>query len=268
MPSTMPAMIDSHGKPGIAGRTMGVETEVVVTVLVPGVLTTVIVDTAVLTTVADGELVAVTAVEEVSLELVPEPDPEPDPVAVALAVDVVLEVELDVELELGVEVAVDDALEVVACCCPTTGGTAGSRWKIPVNAVGTAVAVAQVVPALGCAPTAHPSVGFVVKTEKRPSPQETGVGMFIPVHPAPFHQAVTSFAVAGHVMGAVALTAVRGMLHPTAHPSPLPAVVPKVSTCTDVHAAVAGALAAVPRAQTPPLLFVVMIVLWSPTIHP
>jgi len=258
----MPAMIDSHGKPGIAGRTMGVETEVVVTVLVCGVLTTVIVETDVLTTVALAALV-VTGIVEVSVEFVTEPDPFP----VATELDAELEVDAELEDDVELEVTVGDELEV-ATCCPTTGGTAGSRWKIPVNAVGIAVAVAQVVPALGCAPTAHPSVGFVVKTEKRPNPQETGVGMFIPVHPAPFHQAVTSVAVAGHVMGAVALTAVRGMLHPTAHPSPLPAVVPKVSTCTDVHAAIAGALAAVPRAQTPPLLFVVMIVLWSPTIHP
>jgi len=256
MPSIIPTMIDSHGNPGIAGRTIGVETEVVVTVLVCGVLTTVIVDTSVLTTVALGELV-VTGIVEVSVdvEFVAEPDPEPDPFPVAT--------ELDVELE----VTVGDEREV-ATCCPTTGGTVGSRWKIPVSAVGTAVAVAQVVPALGCAPTAHPSVGLFVKTENRPNPQETGVGMFIPVHPAPSHQAVTSFAVAGHVIGAVALTALKGMLHPTAHPSPLPAVVPKVSTCTEVHADIGGALAAAPKAQVPPLLLVVMIVLWSPTIHP
>jgi hypothetical protein len=123
------------------------------------------------------------------------------------------------------------------------------------------VAEAQVVPALGCAPTAHPSVGLVVKTENIPNPQATGVGKLRPVHPAPFHQAVTSLAVPGHVLGVVAVAGVRATLHPTAHPSPLPAVVPKVSTCTDVHAAVEGALAAVPKAQTPPLLFVVMIVL-------
>ena len=45
-------MIDSHGKPGIAGKTIGVETEIVVELLVVvGVLMTVIVDTAELTMV-------------------------------------------------------------------------------------------------------------------------------------------------------------------------------------------------------------------------
>ena len=51
-PSMRPAIIDSHGKPGIAGSTIGVEMEIVdeLTVVV-GVLATVKVDTAVLTTV-------------------------------------------------------------------------------------------------------------------------------------------------------------------------------------------------------------------------
>jgi hypothetical protein len=57
-PSTRPATIDSHGNPGIAGSTIGVETELVdeLTVVV-GVLTTVIVDTDVLTTVVVKGLV-------------------------------------------------------------------------------------------------------------------------------------------------------------------------------------------------------------------
>jgi len=52
--------MDSHGKPGIAGNTIGVETEIVVELLVVvGVLTTVKVETEVLTTVVVSELVAV-----------------------------------------------------------------------------------------------------------------------------------------------------------------------------------------------------------------
>ena len=50
-------MMDSHGKPGIAGSVIGVET---VLVLLVGVLTTVRVETAVLTDVTVRELVVVT----------------------------------------------------------------------------------------------------------------------------------------------------------------------------------------------------------------
>jgi hypothetical protein len=54
----IPAIMDSQGKPGIAGNTIGVETELVTEVLVVvGVLTTVIVDIEVLTTVVVSELV-------------------------------------------------------------------------------------------------------------------------------------------------------------------------------------------------------------------
>jgi hypothetical protein len=60
----MPAIMDSHGKPGIAGNTIGVETEIVVELLVvEGVLTTVMVDTEVLTAVVVSELV--TGMEDV-----------------------------------------------------------------------------------------------------------------------------------------------------------------------------------------------------------
>ena len=103
----MPAMMDSHGKPGIAGSTIGVVTEIVVELLVVvGVLTTVIVETDVLTTVVVSELVVVTGIVEAlnDVELVTE------------AGVVVVATELDVELEL-----------VVVTCWPTTGGTAGSR---------------------------------------------------------------------------------------------------------------------------------------------
>jgi len=97
--------MDSHGKPGIAGSTIGVETEIVVELLVVvGVLTTVIVETDVLTTVVVSELVVVTGIVEELNELVAETG------AVTVAT------ELDVELEL----------ELVTCW-PTTGGTAGSR---------------------------------------------------------------------------------------------------------------------------------------------
>jgi len=80
-PSIKPAIIDSHGKPGTAGRTIGVETDIVVELIeVVGVLTTVIVDTdvdtdvdtEVLTTVVVSELVVVEAleIELTELELV------------------------------------------------------------------------------------------------------------------------------------------------------------------------------------------------------
>jgi hypothetical protein len=58
-------MIDSHGKPGTAGITIGVETASVVELLVVvGVLTTVIVDTDVLINVVVSELVAVRDIVE------------------------------------------------------------------------------------------------------------------------------------------------------------------------------------------------------------
>ena len=109
----MPAIMDSQGKPGIAGSTIGVETETVVELLViVGVLTTVIVETEVLTTVA-GELVVTRDVEEAldDVELVIE-----DMVVVTIE----LELELEVELELELEV-------VLVACWPTTGGIVGSR---------------------------------------------------------------------------------------------------------------------------------------------
>jgi hypothetical protein len=96
-------MMDSHGKPGIAGRTIGVETEIVVELLVVvGVLTTVIVETDVLTTVVVSELVAVTGIVEAlnDVELVTE------------AGAVVVAIELEV---------------VLVTCCPTIGGLNGSR---------------------------------------------------------------------------------------------------------------------------------------------
>jgi len=73
IPIMMPAIMDSQGKPGIAGNTIGVETELVTEVLVVvGVLTTVIVDIEVLTTVVASELVVkevvdVTGVDDVEV---------------------------------------------------------------------------------------------------------------------------------------------------------------------------------------------------------
>ena len=56
-PRIRPAIIDSHGKPGIAGSTIGVVTELVdELIVVVGVLETVTVDTEVLTTAVVGEL--------------------------------------------------------------------------------------------------------------------------------------------------------------------------------------------------------------------
>jgi hypothetical protein len=194
MPRIKPAMIASHGKPGIAGNIIGVVTEIVVALLVVvGVLTTVIVETDVLTTVVVSELVAVTGVVEAL-----------DDVELVTEVGVVTVVTM-LELELEVE------LVVVVTCCPTTGGIVGSRWNIPDR---------PLVPVLGGAPTAHPSVGLVVKTEYRPNPLATGVGKFRAVQPPPFHHAVTSLP--EHV----GFVAVRATLQPTAHPSPLPEGVP------------------------------------------
>jgi hypothetical protein len=237
MPRIKPAIIASHGKPGIAGSIIGVVTETVVALLVVvGVLTTVSVETDVLTTVVVSELVVVTGVVETldDVELVTEVG--------VVAVVTTLELELEVELELV----------VVVTCCPTTGGIVGSRWNIPDR---------PLVPVLGGAPTAHPSVGLVVKTEYKPNPLATGVGKFRSVQPPPFHHAVTSLP--EHV----GFVAVRATLQPTAHPSPLPEGVPYVSTCTDVHAAAAGALAALPTTQLIPSV-VDMIVFADPTIQP
>jgi len=123
---------------------------------------------------------------------------------------------------------------------------------------------------VGCAPTAHPSVGLVVKTEYKPNPGLSsgftiGIGMTVHGVPAPFQYAVTAFP--GHV-GVVVRT--RAMLQPTAHPSPLPVVVPKVSTWTDLHTVVKGlaTLAALPTSQITPPSVVVMMVLSAPTIQP
>ncbi len=105
--------MDSHGKPGTAGSTIGVETEIVVELLVVvGVLTTVIVETEtdVLTTVGGSELVVVTGIVEAldDVELVTELVTEPGVVVVATGPDVEFE-------------------PVVVTCWPTTGGVRGSR---------------------------------------------------------------------------------------------------------------------------------------------
>jgi len=97
-----PAIIDSQGKPGTAGIISGVETELVLNVVVIGVLVTVTVDS----------VVAVDVTELVVTDSV-------------FALD-------DVEVELSVEV-VAPAVElelvefVFVACCPTTGGFVGSR---------------------------------------------------------------------------------------------------------------------------------------------
>jgi len=121
----MPAITDSHGKPGIAGSTIGVETDIVVELLVDvGVLTTVIVDTDVLTTVVVSELVVIVDVEALDeVELVIDEDDEGT---------VVVATELELEV-LCVLLCV--VLCVLVACWPTTGGLAGSRWKIPASGV-------------------------------------------------------------------------------------------------------------------------------------
>jgi hypothetical protein len=61
-PSIRPAIIDSHGKPGMAGSIIGVETELVAELtIIVGVLAIVRVDTDVLTTVLANGLVLVDA---------------------------------------------------------------------------------------------------------------------------------------------------------------------------------------------------------------
>jgi len=163
MPSIRPAMIDSHGKPGIAGNTIGVETEIVVELLVVvGVLMTVIVDTAELTmvvvsapvvdagiveadvAVSTEEADVVDASDEAEAVVVVAADEADDVVATEEA-DAVVAVELELEAELALEV-------VVATCWPATGGFWGSRWNIPESGF---------VPVDGPAPTAHPSCGLV-----------------------------------------------------------------------------------------------------------
>jgi hypothetical protein len=72
MPIIMPAMIDSHGKPGIAGKVIGVETaiELEVDVAVAGVLMAAVV--AELTPPVWDELVVlVTGIEDVELVTLP-----------------------------------------------------------------------------------------------------------------------------------------------------------------------------------------------------
>jgi hypothetical protein len=161
MPNIKPAKIDSHGNPGIAGKVSGVEIVAILDVLVVGVLTTVNVETEVLITVLIDELVDVTDSVDEDIEV--------------LSCDTV-EV---VWVEFSVVVA-------CCCCCPTVGGTTGSRWKMPVRVC---------TPVLGWAPTAQPSVGFVVNTEykPKPGPTESGIGML--VHVPPFHHAVNAFPV-------------------------------------------------------------------------
>jgi hypothetical protein len=103
-----PAIMDSHGKPGMAGNTIGVDVELVdVLVVVVGVLTTVTVDNDVLITVVVNELVVVIGI-------------------VALLVAVALELTLDTVVVTGVELVVVDVVEFVPPLV-TVGGTTGSR---------------------------------------------------------------------------------------------------------------------------------------------
>jgi hypothetical protein len=192
IPRIRPAMIDSHGKPGMAGSIIGVETELVDELnVVVGVLETVTVDIEVLTIVVDGVLVVTGTVEAVDIVLL------------VLVPDVIEDVVASEELEdvNVVEVEFVPPLYV--------GGTIGSKWKIPVRAP-----VKVVTPLLGCWPTAQPSVGFVVKTEYKARPLLTAMGIARLLQPAPLNHAVNAFA--GDPVPS----------SPTAHPLPLPADVP------------------------------------------
>ncbi len=131
-PRMMPAMIDSHGKPGIGGSTIGVETAIELDdVAMVGVLMTVFVTTEreVLTTVVLNELVAVTGTDDVAM----------------------LEV-LTIELLITVEDALVGVDDVVPGPPPPGGG---SRWIIipSVPSKGGIVLASPTVP-----PTAKPSV--------------------------------------------------------------------------------------------------------------
>jgi len=98
--------MDSHGKPGMAGNTIGVDVELVdVLVVVVGVLTTVTVDNDVLTTVVVNELIVVIGIVELFAE-----------VALELALDE------DTVVVTGVVVDVEFVPPLV-----TVGGTTGSR---------------------------------------------------------------------------------------------------------------------------------------------
>jgi hypothetical protein len=113
MPRIMPAMMDSHGKPGIGGNAKGVETEleadvVAACVVVVGVLTAVLVTTDVLTMVE--ELVALVAA--VAL------------VALVAVVEVTGTVEVLAAVLLEVLAAV--VLDVASAVTPP----GGSRWNI------------------------------------------------------------------------------------------------------------------------------------------
>lgn len=100
IPSKMPAMMDSHGKPGIAGSTIGVETDIVVELLVVvGVLTTVIVETDVLTKVVVGELAVIDSVEELEVDVL---TCEVLEVLALVALEVIEEDATDVELDITV----------------------------------------------------------------------------------------------------------------------------------------------------------------------
>lgn len=115
MPIIMPAMIDSHGKPGIGGKVIGVETEIEleVDVAVVGVLMAAVV--AELTPLVWDELVVlVTGIEDVELVTLP--------ALVALEVETMLVTLLATLVLVGVGV---DDVDAVAYTPP-----GGSRWNI------------------------------------------------------------------------------------------------------------------------------------------
>jgi len=118
MPTSMPARIDSSGKPGIGGSAMGVETELVACeVVAVGVFPIVTVAIDVLTIVVAGEVLEV--VDEV-LEVV----------------DELVEV---TDVLLVVEVALVVTMFVTVVCCTTVfwKEPGGSRWSIMASAGAT-----------------------------------------------------------------------------------------------------------------------------------
>ena len=165
MPNMSPAMIDSHGKPGMAGRTIGVVNAVVAEVIVGVVLATVTVDTDMLGTVVVKELAIVLDIATVDAAVVG--------VTLTLVVDtsgVVAWVEL--------VSAVPDAVVVTVACCPATGGLSGSKWNMP--------AKGGVVVPEGPAPTDHPSCVFpdCPHTELRARPGANGKGIAVQICPS------------------------------------------------------------------------------------
>jgi hypothetical protein len=136
MPTITPAIIDSHGNPGIAGSTRGVvaEDDVVTVCVTTAVVLTMEVEIDVLISVVVAVLAVVTVLpcdEEEELALL----------------EVVLLVIVNVELPAVTVVVTSDPP------LPLVGGFSGSKWNTPASGIGGVV----IENPEGPAPTAQPS---------------------------------------------------------------------------------------------------------------